>query len=85
VRCGNRIQRRRPRHTENLALFRRGRGRRFPTDRASATKTKLAARHVVANRSFETRLRLDSADRFAAVDALDARGRVLGRSTAVRY
>jgi hypothetical protein len=52
--------------------------------RTGATKTTLAARHVVAKRSFETRLRLDGADRFAAVDALDARGRVLGRSTAVR-
>jgi hypothetical protein len=51
--------------------------------RAGATKTALAARQVVAKRSFETRLRLDSVDRFAAVDALDARGRVLGRTAAV--
>jgi len=52
--------------------------------RAGATKTALAARQVVAKRSFETRLRLDSADRFAAVDALDARGGVVGRSAVVR-
>jgi outer membrane protein assembly factor BamB len=52
--------------------------------RAGTTKTKLVPRNVVASRSFETRLSLDSADRFAAVDALDVRGRVLGRSAAVR-
>jgi hypothetical protein len=52
--------------------------------RAGATKTTLATRQVVAKRSFETRLRLDGADRFAAVDALDARGRVVGRSGVVR-
>lgn len=52
--------------------------------RAGATKATLAAGNVVAKRSFETRVRLDKADRFAAVDALDARGRVIGRSAAVR-
>ena len=51
--------------------------------RTGATKAALSARNVVAKRSFETRFRLDKADRFVAVDALDARGRVLGRSAAL--
>jgi Arylsulfotransferase (ASST) len=52
--------------------------------RAGPKPDLLTASHVVASRSFETKLTLPRGTRFAAVDALDRKGHVLGSSAAVR-
>jgi hypothetical protein len=51
---------------------------------SGSSKSALAPGAVVPKRSFETRLPLSHAGGWSAVEALDARGRVLGRSAAVR-
>jgi hypothetical protein len=51
---------------------------------AGATKTRLSPTGVVAKRSFETRLRLPPSAAWIRADALDAHGRVLGRSRTIR-
>jgi len=52
--------------------------------RIGATKDVITASHVVPSRSFETKLPLPRGTRFAAVDALDREGQVLGRSAVAR-
>jgi outer membrane protein assembly factor BamB len=52
--------------------------------RAGAKAGALTPIHVVPSRSFETKLVLPRGARFAAVEALDGKGRVLGRSAAAR-
>jgi len=52
--------------------------------RAGPKSDLLTPSHVVPSRSFETKLVLPRGTRFAAVEALDRKGRVLGRSAVVR-
>jgi hypothetical protein len=52
--------------------------------RIGANPGVLTPSHVVPSRSFETKLALPRGTRFAAVEALDRTGRVLGRSAVVR-
>jgi hypothetical protein len=47
-------------------------------------KSRLSPATVVAKRSFETKLKLPAAAAWVRADALDAKGRVLGRSRVVR-
>jgi hypothetical protein len=51
---------------------------------AGPAKTRLSPVSAVPKRSFETRLRLPPAATFVRADALDAKGRVLGRSRVVK-